>query len=306
MGMVNYQLVQFIQDNLKRGYSYQQIRSYLIQNQWPPQLVDEGIREAYQQSVHHESKEVSDFRHHSKQVAIVAGFTVLLCLVLISIFMLFGGNSSGVSAEELNPEYSISVETPEMEPGQTLRFTNSFTGFEVEGYDIYPIYRVYDANTDKAVMLWNLKEGMGVSEEYTTKKRMSPNMETGRYRLEAQVRFKGSIVSAEDHFVIYKDEKEATCSDGIKNQGEEDIDCGGPCTACPSCDDGIKNQGEEGKDCGGPCDPCGDTCTGDCNDFNACTEDSCQDGVCVNEPIFPCCGNMICEDEENENSCPAD
>jgi len=48
----------------------------------------------------------------------------------------------------------------------------------------------------------------------------------------------------------------ATCSDGIKNQGEEDIDCGGPCKVCPGCEDGIMNLGEEGIDCGGPCGPC--------------------------------------------------
>ena len=47
-----------------------------------------------------------------------------------------------------------------------------------------------------------------------------------------------------------------TCYDGIKNQGEEGIDCGGPCPPCPSCSDGIQNQGEEGVDCGGPCSPC--------------------------------------------------
>jgi len=47
-----------------------------------------------------------------------------------------------------------------------------------------------------------------------------------------------------------------TCFDGIQNQGEEGIDCGGPCKPCPSCFDGIQNQGEEGVDCGGPCKPC--------------------------------------------------
>ncbi len=87
-----------------------------------------------------------------------------------------------------------------------------------------------------------------------------------------------------------------SCSDGIMNQGEEGIDCGGPCTACETdcntaligvqapgsicddgntntnndtynqncictgtsigtCNDGIQNQGETAIDCGGPCDP---------------------------------------------------
>jgi len=47
-----------------------------------------------------------------------------------------------------------------------------------------------------------------------------------------------------------------TCFDGIRNQGETGVDCGGPCIACASCFDGIQNQGETGVDCGGSCAPC--------------------------------------------------
>ncbi|MBN2014301.1 MAG: hypothetical protein JW778_03895 [Candidatus Altiarchaeota archaeon] len=52
-----------------------------------------------------------------------------------------------------------------------------------------------------------------------------------------------------------------SCFDGIKNQGEEGVDCGGPCDPCISCSDGIQNQGETGIDCGGPCAPCSTTTT---------------------------------------------
>ncbi|MFH0859927.1 MAG: hypothetical protein V1921_01890 [Candidatus Altiarchaeota archaeon] len=103
-----------------------------------------------------------------------------------------------------------------------------------------------------------------------------------------------------------------TCADGIRNQGEGGVDCGGPCDPCPgskvtttvkasqstiqrettttsksivdkllggdkadesaksnttstlstvggagTCADGIRNQGETGVDCGGPCKACG-------------------------------------------------
>ncbi len=56
-----------------------------------------------------------------------------------------------------------------------------------------------------------------------------------------------------------------TCDDGIQNQGETGVDCGGPnCPACETCDDGIQNNGETGVDCGGPnCAPCN---TGGCTD----------------------------------------
>ena len=48
-----------------------------------------------------------------------------------------------------------------------------------------------------------------------------------------------------------------SCNDGIKNCHNDScellVDCGGPCAACPTCSDRIKNQGEENIDCGGPC-----------------------------------------------------
>ena len=45
-------------------------------------------------------------------------------------------------------------------------------------------------------------------------------------------------------------DKITNCHDGAC---ESLVDCGGPCAPCPTCSDGIKNQGEEGIDCGGPC-----------------------------------------------------
>ena len=60
-------------------------------------------------------------------------------------------------------------------------------------------------------------------------------------------------------FIYYgckKKDSTATCSDGIQNQSETAIDCGGPCLACATCSDGIQNQNETGVDCGGPCTAC--------------------------------------------------
>jgi len=50
-----------------------------------------------------------------------------------------------------------------------------------------------------------------------------------------------------------------SCEDGIMNQDEEGVDCGGPCAPCNggfSCSDGIRNGTEIGVDCGGECLPC--------------------------------------------------
>lgn len=126
-----------------------------------------------------------------------------------------------------------------------------------------------------------------------------PNNATpGVYRLRLNVE-DGDTAEEEFNFVVRRPSaanvsgesttivvQQATCSDGIQNQGEEDVDCGGPCQQCspktttlpvtstitttakpstitkpavietPTCFDGIKNQGEEETDCGGPCQSC--------------------------------------------------
>ncbi len=56
-----------------------------------------------------------------------------------------------------------------------------------------------------------------------------------------------------------------SCTDGILNQDETGIDCGGTiCGPCPNCYDGIQNGTETGIDCGAVCGipcPCGITIT---------------------------------------------
>ncbi|MBU0980302.1 MAG: hypothetical protein KJ709_05825 [Nanoarchaeota archaeon] len=86
-----------------------------------------------------------------------------------------------------------------------------------------------------------------------------------------------------------------TCSDLIRNQGEEGVDCGGPCPPCPTCEDGIKNGGELGIDCGGICYPCGN-CT---NGIKDCHNGSCELGIDCSGPCSAC---HTCEDGiQNQN-----
>ena len=127
-----------------------------------------------------------------------------------------------------------------------------------------------------------------------------------------------------------------TCSDNIKNQGEEGIDCGGPCSEecgicnlndvcdeelgedsdnCPSdcigagasnlCKNGKQDNNEEGIDCGG-------SCSAKCPSCN-------NDGICefdtFGETALQCqndcsCGDKVCDSTENDELsntyCPQD
>lgn len=51
--------------------------------------------------------------------------------------------------------------------------------------------------------------------------------------------------------------------------------------------------------------PAAATCPTGCDDYNKCTQDTCQNGICLHEPIKPCCGDNLCEQDE-ANYCAID
>lgn len=113
----------------------------------------------------------------------------------------------------------------------------------------------------------------------------------------------------------------ASCTDGIQNAAESDIDCGGSCTACtdgkrctdaascqskvcqsglcqaPSCSDGVKNGSEIDTDCGGSC--------GLCDSGQACTDSAqCKSGVCKNGACqMPTCTDGVKNGSELDTDC---
>ncbi len=119
----------------------------------------------------------------------------------------------------------------------------------------------------------------------------------------------GSIIEAAlDDFRVFFREcgGNPLCFDGILNQGEDRIDCGGPCPPCDCltnafCDDNLFCNGVETCDVFGvcvsaappctpqPCDEINDLCAdcvvdADCNDLDICTADVCNSPTCGSVP----------------------
>jgi len=117
-----------------------------------------------------------------------------------------------------------------------------------------------------------------------------------RVRFDASDLGSGSVVEAGvDDFTVTQFEcvDTATCSDGLLNQGEDRIDCGGPCPACectadPACADGAFCNGVETCDAFGLCQPGSTPCPFSfCDEsLDACvqclTPEHCADGLFCN------------------------
>jgi hypothetical protein len=95
-----------------------------------------------------------------------------------------------------------------------------------------------------------------------------------------------------------------TCSDGIPNQGEEGVDCGGPCSSCDLCvaNNVVCPPAEQCHD-PGVCNPATGLCSPQtempnstpCSDDNACTlGDTCQTGVCAGGAAVICAALDSC------------
>jgi cysteine-rich repeat protein len=142
----------------------------------------------------------------------------------------------------------------------------------------------------------------------------------------------GSNRHAAGTWQVWVREAEVTCVNSVLDEGEEGVDCGGPCAPCPQpcatddecsgsvcrggvcvvprCNDRVMNGTETDVDCGGECSPCelGQMCgtLADCV-HGICEAGYCRSGECYNrlkDPLetdvdcggdcFPCALGMAC------------
>lgn len=295
--MVTQQLIDYILQARRAGYDINTVRSYLIQNGWDPQTVDAAISQATSPQQSHTTIHVSNTTLMGiGAVILVVGFSFILANYLFS---------EDENDTKYLLDYTISLVTEEITPGESLLFTNSIANMgNIQRYDVFLDYQVISESDGRLIARWNETKEVSGLNSYAVKKRLEAP--PGRYKVHGVITYAGDMkAESSAQFTVEESATGPSCSDGIRNQGEEEADCGGPCEPCPTCDDGVKNQDEEDIDCGGPCEPCITDDCGDCNDLDPCTEDLCIDSVCTYKPVTPCCGNSICEGDEN-NTCRRD
>jgi hypothetical protein len=146
-------------------------------------------------------------------------------------------------------------------------------------------------------------------------------------------------IGAGCHLVAGIEDGTAACPvDGARNGLEVDVDCGGPCAACPdgahcqrhedcssnscdstgrcrvaTCEDFRTNGTETDEDCGGPDDECGrcyggDSCLvdADCTAPQNDGKPTCVQGRCVSSCCHDDCGDGCCPQGDPDccDDCP--
>lgn len=259
-------LVDYVLSLRQKGYDEQTVRKFLLKYGYS----DEDITRAFNSgkpTIRHEI-------HLSHTTVFVV---VLLTIFFIGIFSFFYYSPLQEQAKllDLNLE---PISTSAM-PGQSISFIKELSNLgSAERYDVVIKQDIIDPSTNRIITQKIETRAIETFGSTQTRILLPGDARPGDYILRTVVEYDNKKAVATLPIKILKMEEQEKCLDGIKNQDELGVDCGGMCKPCIG-------QAVE------------------CNDDNQCTADILEGNICSNNPIVPCCGNTVCEEREN---CPAD
>lgn len=285
----NAQLVKYIQDNLAKGYDTGAIRNYLIQSGYDAGIIEQAIQSAQ-----------SQYPQQPKHVRHIIEIHPRTIMHIFLLLIVIGGLVSGAyylffklpsSPELLDYTIQIDNENTDIKPGEKFYFINKIINMgDKQRYDIFIEFKIINKDTLDELTSWSKTFAIDVVVDKPESVLIPKNTPAGKYILSGTVHYGETQNKASNSFKVLSTEKEPSCFDGIKNQDETGIDCGGKCNACESCFDNVQNQNEIDVDCGGVCKPC-ETCFD--NTLNQDEEDIDCGGVCK----IPCEEDEVTEGE---------
>ena len=261
--------IDYVKSLMQKGYDVSIIRNVLLKYRYTNKEVDDAINSVYHPTIRHEI-------HLSHTTALVVVFIVVSLIGVVSFFYY---NPSGTQTKllDLNLEPIATI----VEPGESISFLKELSNLgSAKRYDVVIKQEIIDSQTSKIITQKIETRAIETFGSSVTKILVPKDTKPGDYILRAIVEYDDKKAVATLPVKIVAFAKKETCFDGVKNQNEEGIDCGNVCKPC-------EKQAAE------------------CNDNNPCTADVMENGICIHNPVVPCCGNSICEVNEQE-SCAAD
>lgn len=270
--MVKKSLIDYVKSLMQKGYSVSIIRGQLLKNGYSDKEIDEAINASYKPTIRHEI-------YLSRSTILVIVF-IIVSLIGVASFFYYSPAKKTTKLLDLNLEpISTTVEA-----GENIVFLKELSNLgSSQRYDVIIKQEIIEQKTNKVVTQKIETRAIETFGSTQTRILVPKDTKPGDYILRAIVEYgsQRAVATLPVKIVTFAPSaKKETCFDGIKNQNEEGIDCGGLCRQC-------EEQATE------------------CNDNDPCTSDAAENGICFNNPVVPCCGNNVCEKNE-QDSCAAD
>lgn len=266
--MVRQSVIDYIRSMLQKGYDISTIRNTMLKYGYTNEDIDEAVNELYHPTIRHEI--------HLSHTTIFAIIFIVVSTIGAAIFFHYVPAKAPAQLLDLKLEH---VKT-EIEAGDNIAFIKQMSNLgSLKRYDVLVTQELIDSKTFAIITHSTETIALETSSSTQTKILVPTDTKTGNYILRVIAKYGDKKAISTLPIKVVAAKKTETCFDGIKNQDEIGVDCGGVCKPCEK--------------------------SLNCNDNNPCTEDVIENGKCVNRPISSCCGNNICEEGEKE-ICSAD
>ncbi|MBI4453005.1 hypothetical protein HY637_06260 [Candidatus Woesearchaeota archaeon] len=267
--MVRKKVVDYIRGLLQKGYEISEIKGTMLKYGYSSEDIDAALNEVYHPTIRHEI--------HLGKTTIFAIIFIVLSVTGILAFFYYNPPKSASKLLDL----SLKPVRTDAEAGQSISFIQELSNQgSAKRFDVVVKQEILEPKTFEVVTFQSETRAIETFTSTPNEITIPDGTPAGNYVLRVIVEYDGKKAPAIIPIKVLP-AKKGSCFDGIKNQNEIGVDCGGICKKCEP-------------------EPA------ECDDNDECTGDVFEDGKCVSSPIEPCCGNSLCELDETEDTCDAD
>ncbi|MBI5392965.1 hypothetical protein HZA96_03785 [Candidatus Woesearchaeota archaeon] len=216
--MTDQRLTQYIKQLSQKGYDIQEIRGYLLKY-YSQQEADAALWQFTKQE-----------RQRKFMKIFIILFAVIMVLFLIGllIYKMIPNETLKEDKTKAAAIFTFSVKESIVQQGGILHYNlNSIPKLRKETITLE--FKIADKQTNKAAASWkqiiNKEDDFSGQQSYT----IPPDFAVGNYKLVIKMSSGKDAQEYSKNVRVIMKSTEENCFDGIRNQDEQDVDCGGIC-----------------------------------------------------------------------------
>ncbi|MBI5072467.1 hypothetical protein HZA99_01475 [Candidatus Woesearchaeota archaeon] len=201
-------LVNYVRQYLKQGYTLQQIETFLLQNRYPPFIVQKAIADA--QSQQRKGFSLPHISLPSPKFLLIV-FLIFLIIAALAGTAWFFLNTT--TSQEQPVDFSVTLDTDTLAPGETLYINNDFINFpSPRQYPITLYYTINDKETLTRVDSWQLS--FDISDRLKNEKHIIlRTIAPAEYELDTKMSYGPTSKQTQAYFTVSTNEKEIAAAE---------------------------------------------------------------------------------------------